>query len=118
MAVLAAMLLAAGFLVRDVLVLQEAARVGARVASVTPGAVATRNAVAEAAPELSELRVAILPARRDSGDQVEVVVRSTRSYGPLSHDLVARSVARVEPVVPSVPPATPDWAQSPAERAP
>lgn len=114
MAVIASLVIAAGFLVRDVLVLQEAARVGARVASTTAGDQAVRWAVEDAAPELagSPLQVRVAPSLRRSGDQVEVEVTAERRYGPLSHRLRARSTARVEPVLdtgPAAPtgPATP-----------
>jgi Flp pilus assembly protein TadG len=104
---LGSLLLAGGFLVRDVVVLQEAARVGARVASVTPGTAAADAAARDAAPELAALDVRVTPATRSAGDDVEVVVASTRRYGPLSHRLTARSVARVEPVVTGVPATVP-----------
>lgn len=110
-AILAALVLAAGFLVRDVLVLQEAARVGARVASTTAGDQAVTWAVQDAAPELADgrLTVRVAPPLRRSGDQVEVEVVADRRYGPLSHRLRARSVARVEPILDVGPtgPATP-----------
>jgi hypothetical protein len=100
-AILAALVLAAGFLVRDVLVLQEAARVGARVASTTAGDQAVSLAVQDAAPELADgrLTVRVAPPLRRSGDQVEVEVVAHRRYGPLSQRLRARSVARVEPIL-------------------
>lgn len=111
MAVLASLVVAAGFLVRDVLVLQEAARVGARVASTTSGDQAATWAVQDAAPELADgpLTVRISPALRRSGEQVQVEVTAERRYGPLSHRLRARSTARVEPIVDVGPtgPATP-----------
>jgi uncharacterized membrane protein len=97
---LAALVVAAGYLVRDVLVLQEAARVGARTASTTAGQQAVSAAVHDAAPELGGgLAVAVTPQSRRPGDHVEVVVTTTRRYGPLSHRLVARSTARVEPIL-------------------
>jgi hypothetical protein len=100
MVLLAALVVAAGYLVRDVLVLQEAARVGARTASTTAGQHAVRAAVHDAAPELGGgLAVAVTPMSRRPGDHVEVVVTTTRRYGPLSHRLVARSTARVEPIL-------------------
>jgi hypothetical protein len=100
MLLLAALVVAAGYLVRDVLLLQEAARVGARTASTTAGQQAVRAAVHDAAPELGGgLAVAVAPLSRRPGDHVEVVVTTTRRYGPLSHRLVARSTARVEPIL-------------------
>lgn len=101
MAILAALVVAAGFVVRDVLVLQEAARVGARVASTTAGEQAVTWAVHDAAPELADgpLTIRVSPAVRRSGDQVQVEVTAERRYGPLSHRLRARSTARVEPIL-------------------
>jgi hypothetical protein len=111
MAVLASLVVAAGFLVRDVLVLQEAARVGARVASTTAGDQAATWAVRDAAPELADgsITVRISPALRRGGDQVQVEVTAERRYGPLSHRLRARSTARVEPILDAGPvgPVTP-----------
>lgn len=100
MMLLAALVVAAGFIVRDVMLLQEAARVGARVAATTAGQQPVRAAVHDAAPELrGGMAVAVSPMVRRPGDHVEVVVTTTRRYGPLSHRLVARSTARVEPIL-------------------
>jgi hypothetical protein len=110
MVLLASLVVAAGLLVRDVLVLQEAARVGARVASTTAGDQAATWAVHDAAPELADgrLSVRVWPAARRSGQQVQVEVTADRRYGPLSHQLRARSTARVEPIVDEGPgPASP-----------
>lgn len=93
------LLVAAGFLVRDVLVIEEAARVGARVASVTTGAAEVVAAARAAAPEVPGLTVTVWPADRRPGDDVRVEVTAVRRYGPLRHQLSARRVARVEPVV-------------------
>lgn len=103
------LLFAAGFLVRDVLVLQEAARVGARVASVTPGTQLASDAARDAAPELDRVAVAVVPAARSTGDQVEVIVRTTATYGPISYPLSARSVARTEPVIDAGPRPNGGW---------
>lgn len=101
LAMVLALLLAAGSVVRDVLVLQEAARVGARVASTTGGDQAARWAAQDAAPELagSALTVRVSPAIRRPGDQVQVEITVARSYGPLTRELRARSTARVEPIL-------------------
>jgi Flp pilus assembly protein TadG len=101
LAVLLGIVLATGAVVRDVLVLQEAARVGARVASTTTGDLATRSAVHQAAPELADgaLTVRITPGIRQGGDQVQVEVTAQRRYGPFDRQLRARSTARVEPIV-------------------
>jgi hypothetical protein len=105
------LVLGVGALVRDVLVLQESARVGARVASTTGGDLAARWAVQDAAPELADgpFTVRITPALRQAGDQVQVEVSAERRYGPFARQLRARSTARVEPIVDHGPtgPATP-----------
>ncbi|MEX1177924.1 MAG: TadE/TadG family type IV pilus assembly protein [Nitriliruptor sp.] len=100
MALLAALVVAAGLLVRDVLVLQEAARVGARVASTTAGDAAVSAAVHDAAPELGGgLVIRVHPRAREPGEHVEVRIATTRRYGPLSQRLAVRSTARVEPIL-------------------
>jgi hypothetical protein len=101
LAIVAALVLATGSVVRDVLVLQEAARVGARVASTTSGDQAVRWAVQDAAPELTDgpLTVRVSPALRRPGEQVQVEVEAERRYGPISQRLRARSTARVEPII-------------------
>lgn len=84
---------------RDLLVLHEAARVGARVAATTTGTSAPERAARAAAPELRDLTVDVAPASRADGDLVVVVVRASHVLGPVSRTLEARAVARVEPVV-------------------
>jgi hypothetical protein len=91
------LLLALG-LVRDVLLLHEAARVGVRTAVTTNGAEAAVAAARSAAPEL-ELTVHVNPVVRSDGDLVTVRVHATRTIGPVVHRLSARAVGRVEPVV-------------------
>lgn len=85
-------------LVRDVLLLHEAARVGARNAVTTNGAEPVVAAARAAAPEL-ELTVHVNPVVRSDGDLVTVRVHATRTIGPVVHRLSARAVGRVEPVV-------------------
>lgn len=85
-------------LVRDVLVLHEAARAGARVAATSTGAEPVIAAARQAAPEL-ELTVHVNPVVRRDGDIVTVRTHTTRVIGPVRHELSARAVARVEPVV-------------------
>lgn len=85
-------------LVRDVLLLHEAARVGARTAVTTTGAEPVVAAARDAAPEL-QLTVHVLPVARSDGDLVTVRVHATRTIGPVVHRLSARAVGRVEPVV-------------------
>ena len=84
---------------RDLLVLHEAARVGARVAATTTGTSAPERAARAAAPELRGLVVEVAPAVRSDGDLVVVVVRAEHRLGPVVRTLEARGIARVEPVV-------------------
>ncbi|MFA9444143.1 hypothetical protein [Egicoccus sp. AB-alg6-2] len=84
---------------RDVLVLHEAARVGARAAATTSDNASVETAVRAAATELDQLRLVITPFRRVSGDIVTVTARASRQLGPTTWQLRARAHARVEPVV-------------------
>ena len=84
---------------RDLLVLHEAARVGARVAATTSGSAAPERAARAAAPELPGLIVEVIPAVRSDGDLVVVIVRAERRMGPVTRTLKAEALARVEPVV-------------------
>jgi hypothetical protein len=92
-------LLGAVGVVRDVLVLHEAARAGARAAATTTGSEPVARAAREAAPELPDLRVVVTPSTRRDGDLARVQVEVDRRLGPVSHRLRASSVARVEPAV-------------------
>lgn len=83
---------------RDVLLVHEAARAGARTAATTSGAPPVVTAAREAAPEL-ELRVQVTPTVRRDGDLAAVVVTTQRRIGPVRHTIRARAVARVEPAV-------------------
>lgn len=87
---------------RDVLVLHEAARSGVRVAATTSGVAPVVHAARAAAPEL-ELAVEVRPQVRRAGDQVTVVVHAQRQVGPINHRLRAQAIARVEPAVGSMP---------------
>jgi hypothetical protein len=91
------LLLALG-LVRDVLLLHEAARAGVRAAVVSSGADGVVAAARHAAPEL-DLTIHVDPVVRSDGDLVTVRVHTTRTIGPVDHRLSARAVGRVEPVV-------------------
>ena len=84
---------------RDLLVLHEAARVGARVAATTSGASAPERAARAAAPELRGLVVEVTPAVRRDGDLVVVAVLAEHRIGPVTRTLRAQAIARVEPVV-------------------
>jgi hypothetical protein len=92
-------LLGAVGIVRDVLVLHEAARAGARVAATTTGTEPVIRAAREAAPELPGLRVVVTPSTRRDGDLARVRVELERRLGPVTHRLRASTVARVEPAV-------------------
>ncbi|MEX2550910.1 MAG: hypothetical protein WD638_11850 [Nitriliruptoraceae bacterium] len=85
-------------LVRDVLLVQEAARMGARTAATTTGVDPVVTAAREAAPEL-DLDVEVTPSARGDGDLAVVHTRTTRTIGPVRHELSARAVVRVEPSV-------------------
>jgi len=98
-AVLVLGLLQVAALGRDLLVLHEAARVGARVAATTTGASAPERAARAAAPELAGLVVEVIPAVRADGDLVVVSVRADRRLGPVTRTLRAEALARVEPGV-------------------
>jgi hypothetical protein len=84
---------------RDLLVLHEAARVGARVAATTSGATAPERAARAAAPELAGLAVSVTPAVRADGDLVRVEVSAEHRLGPVTRTLRAAAIARVEPGV-------------------
>lgn len=90
-------LLQVAVLVRDVLIVHEAARAGARVAATTTGASAPTRAVRAAAPELAGLAVTVSPVSRRAGDLARVEVRATRRIAGVTHTLRARAVALVEP---------------------
>jgi hypothetical protein len=84
---------------RDLLVLHEAARMGARVAATTSGTTAPERAARAAAPELVGLVVHVTPAVRADGDLVRVEVSAEHRLGPVKRTLRAAAIARVEPVV-------------------
>lgn len=92
-------LLVLGAVLRDVLVLEEAARSAARTAAVTADDAIVGNVARDAAPELPHVRVAVHPSGRRSGQHVTVTVSAQVRYGPISRALRATSVALVEPVV-------------------
>mgnify|MGYP001605237924 CR=1 FL=1 len=98
-AVLVLGLLQVAALGRDVLLLHEAARAGARAAATTTGVAAPRRAARAAVPELPDLEVEVVPAARRTGDLATVTVRATRRLGPVARELSARAVVLVEPTV-------------------
>jgi len=99
LALLAAGLLQLGGVVRDLLLVHEAARAAVRAAATTTGTLAAERAAIEAAPELEGLVITVSPAARVAGDVVHVEVRVERTIGGAGHVLVASAVARVEPTV-------------------
>ncbi|MFA9432390.1 TadE/TadG family type IV pilus assembly protein [Egicoccus sp. AB-alg2] len=94
---------------RDVLLVHEAARVGARVAATTLDNGAVEAAVRQAAPELEHLRLQVSPARRGAGDVVTVTAAAGRRLGPTVWQPRARAHARVEPSVDTTMPEGHPW---------
>ncbi len=84
--------------VRDVLLVHEGARAGARVAATTTGTGPVVSAVEVAVPEI-DVAVEVSPAARGDGDLVTVTVRTDRQLGPVTHPISASAVAQVEPAV-------------------
>ena len=91
-------LLEVGGIVRDVLLLHDAARAGARAAATSTGTASVQDAVAASAGALDP-HVEVAPRDRTAGTLVEVRVSVERDLGPVTHPLSARAVARVEPAV-------------------
>jgi Flp pilus assembly protein TadG len=85
-------------LLRDVLLVHEAARAGARAAATSTGTAAPVDAAERAAPEL-DLVVIVTPPERVDGDLASVSVTARRTLGPVEHTVRATAVARVEPAV-------------------
>lgn len=83
----------------DALVLHDAARSAARAAAVTADDARVAAVARDAAPELPGLRVTVTPTPRQVGHPVTVTARVVVRRGPVERELVARSVALVEPVV-------------------
>lgn len=81
---------------RDVLLVHEAARAGARAAATTLSDERVAAVAREAAGGM-ELSVTVSPADRGPGDLAEVEVRWTSRLGPLRPEVGARAVAQVEP---------------------
>ena len=85
--------------ISDVLLVHEAARVGARVAATTSGTAPVIQAARQAAEELDQITVEVDPPIRRDGDLAHVKVSVDRRLGPVSHRLSASAVSRVEPAV-------------------
>ncbi len=83
---------------RDVLLVHDAARAGARAAAAVAGDAAAVRAAREAAEGLP-IVVTVGPAARRAGDLAVVEVGVTSVVGPLRPHVRARAVARVEPGV-------------------
>jgi Flp pilus assembly protein TadG len=87
-----------GAIVRDALLVHDAARVGARAAATTTGDGEVRRAVDAVLPAAA---VKVRPHDRRDGDVVRVTVELSRSLGPVTHRLRATAIARTEPIVAS-----------------
>jgi hypothetical protein len=96
-------ILEVGAVVRDALLVHDAARLGVRAAATSTGDADVRRAVAGVLPHA---RVDVQPHHRRDGDLVRVRVELTRSLGGISHRLRATAVARTEPVVADPSPVT------------
>lgn len=85
--------------VRDALLAQDLARIGARVAATDPSDATVTDAIAAAAGDGVTTDVEITPAARGPGDTVTVTVRLERSgrWGDLG--LTGRAVVRGEPIL-------------------
>lgn len=84
--------------VRDALLVHEAARAGVRAAATTTGTSEVVAAV-DKAMEGRPHEITVTPINRQSGQLVTVTVRAPTSLGPLDHWVEATLVAEVEPVV-------------------
>jgi Flp pilus assembly protein TadG len=98
LALLIMALMETAVVIRDVLVVHEAARAGARAAATTTGTDPVFAAARRAAPELT-IEVSVDPVVRGDGDIAVVTVTARRLIGPMPHTIEARGVARVEPAV-------------------
>lgn len=85
--------------VRDALLAQDLARIGARVAATDPSHTAVVDAVRRAAGSDVDTEVTILPPLRRHGDTVTVEVRLQRPGGLLDVELSGRAVTHGEPVL-------------------
>lgn len=83
---------------RDLLLVQEAARAGARVAATTTSDGAVARAVRASADGLP-VQVSVTPTGRRAGDIARVQVRWQARIGPLRRLVTGQAVARVEPGV-------------------
>ena len=84
--------------VRDALLVHEAARVGVRAAATSTGTNEVEIAV-ESALSGREHTLEVTPVNRVAGQLVTVRVRAPTRVGPIDHWVEATLVAEVEPVV-------------------
>lgn len=85
--------------VRDALLAQDLARIGARVAATDPSNAAVVDAVRAAAGEGVDTEVTITPPLRRHGHTVTVEVHLRRPDALLDVDLTGRAVTHGEPVL-------------------
>lgn len=85
--------------VRDALLAQDLARIGARVAATDPSDTAVVDAVTAAAGGDVDTEVRITPPMRRHGDTVTVEVHLQRTGALLDVVLTGRAVAHGEPVL-------------------
>jgi Flp pilus assembly protein TadG len=83
---------------RDVLVVHEAARAGARAAATSTGTAPVVRAARDASPEL-DVEILVDPVTRRDGDVVRVSISSRRPVFGVQTTVRASAVARVEPAV-------------------
>lgn len=83
---------------RDLLLVHEAARAGARAAATTSSEDEIVR-VARAAADGTPVTVTVSPRGRRAGDLATVEVRWTSTVGPLRPTVRARAVARTEAVI-------------------
>lgn len=100
------LLFEAATLGRDVLLVHEAARAGARAAATSTGTAPVVAAARAAAPEL-DIAVEVTPVTRRDGDVARVTVSVRRRIVGTAPTVRASAVARVEPGVGTGPAAGP-----------
>lgn len=84
----------------DGLLLQEAARVGVRVAVTDADDAAVERAARAVIGDVgSDVRVDVVPTIRTPGSMVVVELSATRRHGPLPVELSARAAGVVEPLI-------------------
>ena len=89
--------------VRDALLAEDLARLGARVAATDPSNTAVADAVTAAAGDGVTTEVEVRPPLRRPGDTVTVTVRLRRPGRWVDLDLTGRAAVLGEPVLEGVP---------------